>query len=93
MRARALPAPVLVLALVTPLLAAVPTWQGYHYQSPPERVFMGFRYMAGDHAVYAAFMREARDGVGLFMYNPFCSEPQKNVFVLPYLWLTGGWPP
>ena len=89
MKARSLPAPVLALALVVPLLTAIPTWQGYHYQSPPDRVFMGFRYMVGDHYVYAAFMREARDGVGLFMYNPFCSEPQKNAFVLPYFWLIG----
>src|SRR6058998_1024741 len=83
------PAAVLLLALMVPLLAMVPVWQGYHFEHPPERVFMGFRYMAGDHFQYAAFMREARDGQGPFMYNPFTSDPQRGVFLLPYFWALG----
>jgi len=83
------PTPVLLLALLIPLLSMIPTWQGYHYQQPPEKVFMGFRYMAGDHYQYGAFMRQARDGGGLFMYNPFTTEPQEGVFLLPYFWLVG----
>jgi hypothetical protein len=89
MKERLPPAPVLLLALLVPLASLITTWQGYHFQKPPERVFMGFRYMAGDHYQYAAFMREARDGVGLLMYNPFTSDSQRGVFVLPYFWALG----
>jgi len=89
MKARVPPASILLIALLVPLLSLIPTWQGYHYQSPPERVFMGFRYMAGDHYQYAAFMRQARDHGSLFMENPFTSERQKGVFVLIYFWLLG----
>ena len=89
MKARLPPTPVLLLALLVPLISMIPTWQGYSFQQPPEKVFMGFRYMAGDHYQYAAFMREGRDGVGLFMYNPFTTDPQKGVFLLPYFWLIG----
>src|SRR5678815_4924727 len=85
MKTRLPPTPVLLLAL----LSMIPTWQGYHFEQPPGKVFMGFRYMAGDHYQYAAFMRQAHDGVGLFMYNPFTTDPQKGVFLLPYFWLLG----
>ena len=89
MKVRIPPASILLIALLVPMLNLIPTWQGYYYQSPPERVFMGFRYLPGDHYQYAAFMRQARDHGSLFMENPFTSERQKGVFVLPYFWLLG----
>lgn len=89
MKVRIPPTSILLIALLVPMLNLIPTWQGYYYQSPPERVFMGFRYLPGDHYQYAAFMRQARDRGSLFMENPFTSERQKGVFVLPYFWLLG----
>lgn len=89
MTARLPPAGVLILALAIPLMAAVPSLQGYLSAAPPDRIFLGFRYMAGDHYQYAAFVREARDHASLLMENPFTGEPQKGVFVLPYFWALG----
>ncbi len=83
------PVPVLVLALAVPLLSLVHTWQGYLAASPPERVFMGFRYMAADHFQYAAFMRQAQQDGSLLMNNPLTSEPQRGVYVLLYFWILG----
>ena len=83
------PLAVWLLALLVPLAAMFPTWQGYHFQELPERVFMGFRHLNGDHYQYAAFIRQAQDGGGLLMRNPFANEPQAGVFVLPLFWLIG----
>ncbi len=68
---RAPPLPVLLLALTLPVLAMSQTGQGYYFQEAPERVFMGFRHMYDDHYQYAAFMRQAQNGGGLLMRNPF----------------------
>ena len=83
------PAAVLVMAAIVPLLALIPTWQGYHFEQPPDRVFLGFRYMPGDHYQYAGFIREGMDGAGPLMPNPFTSDTQSGVFFLPYFWITG----
>jgi hypothetical protein len=83
------PIPVLLLALLVPLAAMIPTWQGFLFEDLPNRIFMGFRYMPRDHYTYAAFMRQAQDGGGLLMRNPFTSEPQLGVFVLPMFWAVG----
>lgn len=78
-----------MLALAVPLLSLLHTWQGHLAASPPDRVFMGFRYMAADHFQYAAFMRQAEQDGGLLMTNPFTSEPQRGVYVLMYFWILG----
>jgi hypothetical protein len=82
------PALVLILALAVPLASLIP---GMHARSvaPPGAQYMGFRYMAGDHFQYAAFMQQARDNGSLLMHNPFTSERQRGVFVLLYFWLVG----
>jgi hypothetical protein len=68
------------------LLVPLPGWWG---GSPPEKVFLGFRYMAGDHFQYAAFIREARDTGALLMQDPFTTDPQRGVFLLPFFWIVG----
>ncbi len=83
------PIPILLLALLVPLAAMIPTWQGFLFEDPPSRIFLGFRYMPSDHFQYAAFMRQALDGGGLLMRNPFASEPQSGVFLLPVFWAVG----
>jgi len=83
------PIPVLVLALLVPLAGMIPTWQGFLFEDPPDRIFLGFRYMPIDHYQYAAFIRQAQDGGGLLMRNPFANEPQSGVFVLPLFWALG----
>jgi len=88
-RSKALPAAVIIIAVLLPLLNALPTWSGYLEERPPERVFLGFRYMAGDHFQYASFARQAADDGRLFMENRFTTEPQKGRFLLLYMWLAG----
>ena len=83
------PIPVLLLAVLVPLTGMIPTGLGFLFEDPPARIFMGFRYMSGDHYQYAAFMRQAVDGGGLLMRNPFTSEPQSGVFLFPLFWLVG----
>ena len=82
------PALVLILALAVPLASLIP---GMHARSvtPAGAQYMGFRYMAGDHYQYAAFMQQARDDGSLLMHNPFTSERQRGVFVLLYFWMVG----
>ena len=90
MRARRLPpATVLLLALLVPLSTLIPVWQAYQIESPPEKNFLGFRYMPGDHYQYAAFARQAREDSSLLMRDPFTTEPQKGRFVLLYFWMIG----
>ncbi len=82
------PVLVLILAAVVPLASLIPAWQARSV-TPPGDQFMGFRYMAGDHFQYAAFMQQAADDGSLMMRNPFTSEPQRGVFVLLYFWMVG----
>ncbi|MFQ5845107.1 MAG: hypothetical protein ACE5JG_08985, partial [Planctomycetota bacterium] len=82
MRARLPPAPILAVALALPLLSLVPSWEGYLAQSPPDRIFMGFRYMAADHYQYASFIRQAREDGRFLMENLFTSEPQRGVYIM-----------
>jgi hypothetical protein len=88
-RGARLPAAVLIVALLVPLLNMIPTWDGYRNSSPPGRVFLGFRNMAGDHYQYASFVRQAAAEGRFFMENRFTTEPQSGRFVLLYLWLVG----
>jgi len=67
----------------------IPTWQGFLFEDLPNRIFLGFRYLPGDHYTYASFMRQAQDGSGLLMRNLFASEPQSGVFILPLFWTVG----
>ena len=80
---------VLVIAVVVPLLAMIPTWYGYRVQSPPQKIFMGFRYMADDHYSYASLISQSAEEGKLFMENRFTTEPQKGRFLLLYMWLVG----
>lgn len=89
MSSRRPPALVLVVALLVPVLGMLPTWQGYHFQSPPDRVFMGFRYMAADHFQYAALIRQAQYEGRFLMENRYTTEPQKRVYLFLYYWLLG----
>jgi hypothetical protein len=87
--AKSLPILVLVIAIVIPLLAMIPTGYGYLVQRPPEKIFMGFRYMADDHNSYATFINQSAEEGKLFMENRYTTEPQKGRFVLLYMWLVG----
>lgn len=90
MASRRLPPPaVLLLALLVPLSTLLPVWQAHQAASPPAKNFLGFRYMAGDHYQYAAFVRQARDDASLLMRDPFTTEPQKGCFVLLFFWALG----
>jgi len=84
-----IPAVVLVIAVLLPLLNALPTWNGYLDERLPDRVFLGFRYMAGDHYQYASFVRQAADEGRFFMENRFTTEPQQGRYLLLYMWLAG----
>jgi len=88
MKGRVPPVLVLCLALATPLLSLVHTWQGSARATPPERVFLGFPFMPTDHYQYAAFIRQAADG-RFFMENLFTTEPQSGVYVMLYYWVLG----
>ncbi len=83
------PLSVLLCAVALSLAQIVPTLQGRWSASTPDRHFLGFRYMAGDHFQYAAFIREARDTGSLLMDNPFTTLPQSKVFVFPFFWAVG----
>jgi hypothetical protein len=76
------------MALAVPALSLIPTWHGYQ-SAPPDQVFMGFRYMVGDHFAYAAFMRQAHDNPRILMENSFTSEPQRPSYLLVYFWTLG----
>src|SRR5512134_2752271 len=89
MTSRIAPAPVLILALAVPLLGMLATLQGWYGQHPPERIFLGFRYMSGDHYQYASFMRQAQQDGRFLMENRYTTEPQKGVYVFPFFWLLG----
>ena len=80
---------VLLIAVLVPLFAMVPTWYGYFAQRPPQKIFMGFRYMADDHYTYAAFISQTAEEGKFFTENRFTTEPQKGRFLLLYMWLVG----
>ena len=80
---------VLLIAVLVPLLAMIPTWYGYFAQRPPQKIFMGFRYMADDHYSYAAFISQTAEEGKFFTENRFTTEPQKGRFLLLYMWLVG----
>lgn len=80
---------VLLIAVLVPLLSMIPTWNGYVAERPPEKIFMGFRFMADDHFQYAGFISQSADEGKLFTENPFTTEPQKGRFVLLYMWMVG----
>lgn len=80
---------VLLVAILVPLLSLIPSWYGYREAHPPERVFMGFRYLADDHYQYASFISQAADEGRLLTENRFTTEPQKGRFLLLYMWITG----
>jgi len=86
---RRLPAIVLVIAFLVPLLNVIPTMDGYLKASPPERVFLGFRYMARDHFQYGSFVRQAADEGRFVFENRFTTEPQRPSYVFPFFWLIG----
>src|SRR5574341_1150035 len=83
------PASVLILALAVPLLSTITTLQGYYGAHPPEKVFLGFRYMSGDHYQYASLMRQAQKDGRFLMENLYTTEPQKGSYVFLYYWLLG----
>lgn len=83
------PTAVLIIALLVPSLNLIPVLHAYASDAPPDRVFMGFRYMAGDHYQYAAFIRQVRDHGDLLMANPFTSEAQRPSYLLLYFWILG----
>ena len=80
---------VLLIAVVVPLLSMIPTWYGYRQAHPPEKIFMGFRFMAPDNYMYGSFAVQAADEGRLFMENRFTTEPQKGRFLLLGMWITG----
>ena len=86
---KSLPIVVVLIAIVVPLLAAIPTWYAYRVQRPPEKIFMGFRYMADDHNSYVTFINQSAEEGRLFMENRYTTEPQKGRFLLLYMWLVG----
>src|SRR5262245_39211352 len=88
MKDRLPPIPVLLAALGLSLAQIIPTLQG-RWAASRGLVFLGFRYMAGDHYQYAAFARQARDTGALLMDNPFTTLPQTGVFLLPFFWIVG----
>ena len=67
----------------------LPTWYGYLAQRPPQKIFMGFRFMAEDHNSYATFVNESAEEGKLFFENRYTTEPQKGRFLLLYMWLVG----
>lgn len=80
----------LALALGAAALSLVPTWLGYRQASPPDRVFMGFRYMEADFYQYAGLIRHAQETNRPWrLRNPFTHEPQDGRFALLYLWALG----
>ena len=67
----------------------IPTWYAYQVQSPPQKIFMGFRYMADDHYSYASFVGQSAEEGKLFMENRYTTEPQKGRLLLLYMWFVG----
>ena len=80
---------VLALALLVPAASLAPAISGYLAQSPPERIFLGFRHLEVDHYQYGSFLAQARDEGRVLMENRLTGEPQTGRFVLLYLWLAG----
>jgi hypothetical protein len=66
-----------------------PTWYGYQAQHPPQKIFMGFRFMVEDHNSYATFVNQSAEEGRLFFENRYTTEPQKGRFILLYMWLVG----
>lgn len=80
---------VFLIAALVPLLNVIPTIDGYVQQSPPERVFLGFRTMAGDHYQYGSMVRQASDEGRFLLENRYTTEPQRPGYVLLFFWLLG----
>jgi len=82
------PAGVLLAAVLVPLLNVLPTLHGYMRQEP-DKSFLGFRHMAGDHYQYASMVRQTSEEGRLFYENRFTTEPQRGSYVFLYFWLLG----
>ncbi len=82
------PALVLLLALVAPLLNVIPTIEGGLREHPADQVYLGFRWMIGDHLQYGSFSRQGEAG-RLLMENMFTTEPQRASYVLLYFNVAG----
>lgn len=82
------PALVLVLAVVVPLLNVVPTLEGAWREPPPESEYLGFRWLIGDHLQYGAFARQGEAG-RLLMENLFTTEAQRPSYILLYFNVVG----
>ncbi len=79
---------VLFLALLAPLLNVVPTIEGGLRAHPPDQVYLGLRWMTGDHVQYGSFSRQGEAG-RLLMENMFTTEPQRPSYVLLYFNVVG----
>jgi len=88
MKPRLVPWSVLLLAIVVPASTLLPSWWAAR-STPPDEVYLGFRFMAVDHFQYAAFIRQARDDGRLLMENPFTGESQRPSYLMPYFWFLG----
>src|SRR5262245_28051376 len=89
MRVRLPPKAVLAMALALGLAQMTAPFEGLLSQRLPGRVFLGFRYMAGDHYQYAGFIEQARETGRMLMVNPFTNQPQAGVFLMPFFWVVG----
>lgn len=79
---------VLLVAVLPGLLALAAHLAGYAV-APHGMEYLGFRHEPADHAQYMAFARQAADGGGLGLANPFVADAQDGRFVLLWLWLVG----
>lgn len=84
-----IPALVLILALVAPLLNAIPTLDGYLQEEHPGRIFLGFRHMAGDHFQYGSLVRQVSQEGRFFLEDRYTTEAQSGRWVFLYFWLLG----
>lgn len=82
------PAVVLILSLIVPLLNVIPTLEGALRDHPPGTGYLGFRWMIGDHVQYGSFSRQGEEG-RLLLENMFTTEPQRPSYILLYFNLVG----
>lgn len=75
------------LAIVVVVLTTLPSLVGW-LQTPEGSTYLGIQWNLDDHAVYAAWMKQAQEG-RFFFENRFTTDEQPGLTIHLYFWLLG----
>ncbi len=77
------------VALVVPLLSALPLLAGYASSQSPEKIFMGFDFIDDFHYYGSYIYSYMQSPLDFFIENRATSEEQSGVFFFPVFWVMG----